>query len=930
VVGIALILAFSVAPMRPAFAVSVTVPITVTVAETGPLPFTWTIGGSCAPVPGSGSTGGVVSVTMSANCPYTIDVSADGPTERDRLMNGASYVTSLPELSCGGGGCAAVTPTAHVQELLTVSGSCNGAVVSVVSPTGNRWYDYGTSLIVTCNGIWGRALGTGTRAVSWNWDGGASTLVATTSTFTSSLETMGAGHTLNVNTVTQYQLTLDPKATGALLSVTNPAITSDKYWYDVGTVVSYKGNGVLGRTSGVGNRSASWYLDSGAPTSLTTAGNFTLPATMNSAHTIHVTLVTQYRVSLNSGVSGMLSSITAPTITNDNYWYDSGTHVSLTLKGIDLRASGSGVRLKSYSLNTGPTVSTASTSGITILSSFPINQTESVAGTIVNQNQLLLDSRAAAALSGVTSPPIQADNYWYDSGTQVTYSGSGVFGRTSGTGSRITGWWWDSSTVNPVSTSGMFSATIIMNAPHSLFTTAVTQYQLALVGTYGVSLATPPMIVGDNYWYDSGTAVSLSLDGIFGRASGTGERMNSYSVNSGPGIGTATAGSVAVLHALTLTSPWTITVNVVAQYELTMDPVTLQSLSSVTAPTLTGDNYWYDSGSHVLVVAQGTWGRNSTSGYRLGQFSINGAQPLTVASSGSITLLDTSSISSPQSIVSTKVVQYLLAVKGGSGATYSVNPPIGGDTGWYDSGTTLRVSVNGTYDSAGGTRQRIASWSVDGGQSIITGMAPIVSTSAITMYAPHALNFVSVTQYSVMIVVKDSGGDTILAPDSLQLSVNGGSQRLIGNHVWVDGASLLSIFGITWHGADVAPLSPTQYTVTSPQTVTVNARVFDATIVIKDSLGFAIGGADAAITLANGTVVHATSGGDGTILLRMIPVGSYHGTVSNLGLSASVSGDASAQKTTDVSLFLSFPVVFAIVGVIVLVVVAIILIRRRR
>jgi len=867
---------------------------------------------------------------MNANCPYTINVPADGPAERDRLISGASYVTSLPELSCASGTCAAVTPTAHVQELLTISGSCSGAVVSVVSPTGDRWYNYGTSVIVTCNGIWGRTLGTGARAVSWNWDGGASTFVATTSMFTSSLETMGAGHILNVNTVTQFQLTLDPKAAGAMASVTNPTITSDKYWYDTGTVVSYKGFGVFGRTSGVGNRSTSWYLDSGAPTSLTTTANFTIPATMTSAHAIHVTLVRQYRVSLNSGASGMLSSITAPTITNDNYWYDSGTHVSLILKGVDLRASGSGVRLKSYSLNTGPTVATASTGGITILSSFPINQTEALAGTIVNQSQLMLDSQAANALLGVTSPPILGDNYWYDSGTQVTYSGSGVFGRTSGTGSRITAWWWDSSTVTPVSTSGMLSATIVMNAPHHLFTTAVTQYQLAVVGTYGVASATQPTIIGDNYWYDSGTSVSLSLDGIFGRTSGTGERMNSYSVNSGPGIGTATAGSVVVLSALTLTSPRTIAVNAITQYELTMDPVTLQALSSVTAPTLSGDSYWYDSGSHVLVIAQGTWGRNLTAGYRLGQFSIDGAQPLAVASSGSITLLDTSSISSPQSIVSTKIVQYLLAVNGGGGATYSVNPPIGGDTGWYDSGTTLRVSVNGTYNSAGGIRQRIASWSVDEGQSIINGMATVVSTSAITMYASHALDFVSVTQYHVLIVVKNSAGDTTLAPDSLQLSVNGGSQRQIGNQVWVDGASLLSITGITWHGADVAPPSPTQYTVTSPQTVTVNARVFDAAIVVRDSLGFAIGGADAAITLANGTVVHATSGGDGTILLRMIPVGPYHGTVSNLGLSTSVSGDASTQKTTDVSLFFSFPVVLAIVAVIVLVVLAIILILRRR
>ncbi|MGP8125940.1 MAG: hypothetical protein ACLQEQ_08810 [Nitrososphaerales archaeon] len=928
-VGFAILLVVFFSPVHTAFAATVTVPIDVTVAEAGAPPFTWTISGSCAPSPSSGSTGGAVTVTMTGSCAYTIVVPADGPTQRDRLTSGVAYVASLGEQSCASGACSTVADTAHVQELLAVSTSCNGALVSVASPTGDGWFNYGTSLIVTCNGVWARSLGTGTRAASWNWDGGTNTIVATTSTFTSSSQTMDAGHTLNVNTVTQFQLTLDRRAGGALATVTSPTITSDKYWYDTGTIVAYKGYGVFDRASGVGNRSTSWTLDSGSPTALTTTGNFTITVTMTSAHTVHVTLVTQYLVTLNPAASGMLSSITSPTVANDKNWYDAGTPFSLVLNGVAQRSAGTGVRLNSYSLNARPPVTVATAGAVMVFSAYPINQTESVAGTIVTQYQLTLDSGASRALSAVTSPPIQGDNYWYDAGTQVTYSGNGVFGRSAGTGSRVTGWWWDSAAATPVTTAGTFPASITMNAPHELHTTAVTQFQVALTGTYGVSSATPPTISGDNYWYDTGTVVSLSLDGVFGRASGTGERLVSYSVNGGPSINNETAGAVGVLNALKVTSPQTIAVTAVTQYELTMDAVTLQALASATAPTLKGDNYWYDSGSAVLVVADGIWERNSTTGYRLVSFSVNGAQPLIVTSKGSVTLLDISAISTPESIVSTKTTQYLLAVNGGGGPTYSTNPPITGDTGWYDSGTTLKVSTNGTYNSADGVRLRIASWSTDGEAGITVGVVGVVTTSAITIDAPHTVSFVSATQYLVTIVVKDSAGTDTLTPESIQLNVGGGSQTLTGDELWVDGGSALSVTGITWHGANVAPVVPAQYTVTSPLTATVYARVYDATIVVKDPFGLPVGGASAAITLANGTTIQATTAGNGSILLRMIPLGTYHGTVSYLGLSSSVSGDASIQSSVGVGVSLSYPVLITLVAVIVLIVVAIIIIRRR-
>jgi hypothetical protein len=923
---LAVLLAF---PSSPARAASVTVTIGVDLAETGAPSFTWTLTG-CSASPSSGTSGTPVSVTMTSSCAYTISsggASGNG-TLRDRLTG--SYTNSVSETSCSGGTCPTVSITAYAQEYLSISSNCDNSLVSVQSPTSDSWYNYGTSLTVSCAGAWGRSGGTGTRAASWSWDAGASNFVATTGYFSSSLETMVSHHTFNVNKITQYQLTLDQGATKALEALTAPAITSDNFWYDSGAAVTYQGYGVFGRANGFGNRSASWYLDSGTPTLLSTSGTFTISVAMSSEHLVHVLLKPQWQVSLDSPSSGLLESITSPTVAKDNYWYDAGTVVSVVLSGVGPRSAGVGSRLVSYSLNGGTGVMVATTGSVSVLGSVPISGKEFITATTTAQYQLLLDPGSARALTTITPPSIAGDNYWYDSGILVTYTGTGAFGRTSGTGTRVASWWLDSGTPVELLTTGTFSAMVSMLGTHTIHTQTGTQYQVALVGTYGVSSATPPTISGDDYWYDGGTVVSLSLQGEFGRTAGTGWRMTSYSVNGGPSIPTMTGGALGVLASIPLTSPQTIDVQAVRQYQVTFDQGIATSLNTVTGPTLPGDNYWYDSGSAVSITVHGTWARDSTEGFRLTSYSINGAAPISVASSGTVTILDLTSILGPQSLTSNTTVQYPLLVSGGSGSTYSVSPPIKGDTGWYDSGTTVRVSTNGTYDTNAGVRQRVSGWSVDGSPSTPVGVASRVTAPAMVMTSAHSLVFYSITQYLVTLVVKDNTGSDTLTPDSIALVVNGGSQ-MASSTFWIDSGASLQVASISWHGVDVAPSQSSSYVVSAPLTVTVNARVYDATITVKDIFGFPLGGADCSIILANGTAVHESTSGEGTVTLDMIPLGTYQGTTSAFGLSSSFSGDASTQGNLVTRLPLSWAVIIIIVVIALAAVLApAIFLRRRR
>jgi hypothetical protein len=204
----------------------------------------------------------------------------------------------------------------------------------------------------------------------------------------------------------------------------------------------------------------------------------------------------------------------------------------------------------------------------------------------------------------------------------------------------------------------------------------------------------------------------------------------------------------------------------------------------------------------------------------------------------------------------------------------------------------------------------------------------MVTTSAIVMDSPHTVTFLSVTQYLVTLVVKDSTGAHTLRPSSLMLSINGGNQ-MAGTSAWVDGGAALRVASVVWHGVNVAPTSPANYVVTSPLILTTYARVYDLIITVKDPMGLAIGGAECAITLANGTTVHTSTAGNGTVTLQMIPLGTYQGTVSAFGLSSSLSGDASVQGSTQVAMALSWAMISVFIVIALAIVIGVVLLLRR-
>jgi hypothetical protein len=149
------------------------------------------------------------------------------------------------------------------------------------------------------------------------------------------------------------------------------------------------------------------------------------------------------------------------------------------------------------------------------------------------------------AVSGAASV-----SQWFNSGSTAIVNEPGVYGRNAGTGQRVASYSIDGgapTSVNP--TRGNVTVSLMMNAAHTLNFNSVTQEQVSLdtVSSLALSSITPPPISGDDYWYDSGFAVNVALNGIWGRAAGTGSRLSSYSVNGGNQISVSTMTSVSVL-----------------------------------------------------------------------------------------------------------------------------------------------------------------------------------------------------------------------------------------------------------------------------------------------------------------------------------------------------------------------------------------------
>ncbi len=706
----------------------------------------------------------------------------DGTNENPARADSGTLTTSSISFSAY----HTVTFVSVTQYYLTVSGG-NSITFGTTSPTGDQWYDSGTSTTVSSNGVYNRAGGLGTRVSSWNLDGGSNTNVATTGTVTTSSVSLSTYHTVNFNSVTQYQVTLDSGATSALSSITSPTISGDNYWYDSGTAVTLTLNGVYGRSGGSGTRISGYKINGGSNNPESTTDTFAVlnALSISSAQSITTITVTQYQVTLDSASTSALNSITSPTVSSDNYWYDSGTSVSVVLNGVWGRSDSVGNRLTGYVLNGGSNNPTSTVNTVTVFSG-AISNHEFVTSTSVTQYFLTVSG--GNGITYGTASTISGDTGWYDSGTSTTVSSNWVWGVSGSTRTALTNWNLNGgSNQNPTrANSGTLTTSLVtMSTANTVNFISTTQYLLTANGGNSITFGTASP-TGDQ-WYDSGSSTTVSSNGIYNRASGTGTRVSSWNIDSGSSTNVATTGIVST-SSVSMSTYHTVNFNTVTQYQVTLDTGATSALSSITSPTISGDNYWYDSGTTVTVTLNGVYGRGSGTGTRITGYELNSGSNNPESTTGTFNAFS-SAISNHEYVTTATVTQYQVTLD--SGATLALisitTPTISGDNYWYDSGASVTLVLNGVYSRSGGSGTRISGYKINADSNnpeSTTGA--FVVLNALSISSAQSITTTTVTQFFLTV----TGGNGITYGTAPTISGDTGwydsgtSTTVSSNWVW--------------------------------------------------------------------------------------------------------------------------------------------------
>jgi hypothetical protein len=451
---------------------------------------------------------------------------------------------------------------------------------------------------------------------------------------------------------------------------------------------------------------------------------------------------------------------------------------------------------------------------------------------------------------------------------------------------------------------------INMSTYHSVAFASTVQYYLAVKGGNSVSFGIASL-TGDQ-WYDSGTSTTVSTDWVWdaiadkSRTAVNNWQLDGMSQNpTRQNTGTLTTSSIimSTYHTVTFVST--------TQYYLTVNGG--YSVSYGTASP-TSDN-WYDIGTSTTVSTDWVWdaiadkSRTAVNNWQLDGVGLGPARQ----GSGTLTTPPIN-MSTYHTLDFVSGTQYCLTVSGGFDVVPSQASPTGDS--FYDVGSTLMVTTDYTWGvTNGNTRQNLFSYTLDGATTNVTRRdTGNFSSPVITLKSPHQLTFNSVSQYLVSFQLMDSSGSEDITPSSFQIEINDlGATSVPELEMWLDDGTEFQIQAIIWQNADVKPTNQRLYVVNAPLDEAILDRVFDAKLAVTDYLGIPVSGARVTFTLTNGTTIQSTTGSDGILRLGLIPIGTFHATISYLGTTTEVNSDASIQPAITVKVFASYPT-FSLIG----------------
>jgi hypothetical protein len=256
-----------------------------------------------------------------------------GADHNPTRQNRGTLTTSSITMNCNHN----VTFVPTTQYYLTVNGG-DSVSFGVASPTGDQWYDSGTSTTVSTNWVWGAVAGQSRTAVTnWQLDGAnQNTPRQGSGNLTTPPINMSTYHILDFVSGTQYCLTVS----GGFNVVLSQASPTGDSFYDVGSILTVTTDYAWGVTNGNTRQNLFSYTLDGATTNVTRmdGGNFSSPAiTIKSPYELTFNSVTQYLVSFqpmdNSGTEAItpssfqieINDLGVTSVPELEMWLDDGT-----------------------------------------------------------------------------------------------------------------------------------------------------------------------------------------------------------------------------------------------------------------------------------------------------------------------------------------------------------------------------------------------------------------------------------------------------------------------------------------------------------------------------------------------------------------------------------------------------------------------------
>ena len=728
-----------------------------------------------------------------------------------------------------------------VQYYLIVTGG-NGITYGTASPTSDNWYDSGTSTTVSSNGIYGRSGGTGTRVSSWKLDSGSNNNVATTGTVTTSSVSMTTYHTITFNTVTQYQVTLDSGATSALSSITSPTVTNDNYWYDSGTLVTLILNGVYSRSSGVGTRVTGYKINGGSNNPESTTSTFTVlnAISISGVQAITITTVTQYFLTVTGG-NGITFG-TAPAISGDTGWYDSGGSTTVSSNWVWNTVSGqSRIAITNWQLDGTAQNPTRSDTGNLTTTTITMSATHIV--NFVSTTQYYLTVTGGDGITFGTAPPISIGGVAIRvqgnaRGTSLTSTISVTLSSTPSNGHALI------AAIACYGSGGITSVTSISETGVTwtkqvakLFGGGIAEIWFGVVGS-GASTSitvnldgTPNYGAVANICEYSGLLTTGFLDQS-GNAAGNGPSTSTGTTVTTTQSAELLVGCIEICSGSATQSAPTngFTLLDGAQYNL-VSGAYLEKIVSVTGTANSGttisgtDAYsgviatfkisavsgqWYDSGGSTTVSSNWVWNivsgqsRTAITNWQLDAVNQNPTrQGLGKLTTSSV------SMSTYHAVNFVSGTQYYLTTSGGNSVSVS-----GSQTSdqWFDPGTSGTATSNYVWNLVSAqSRNNLYRYNLDGGSwnSITRANTGAYTTPSITMSTYHTVNFGDVVQYYLTVTGGHSISYGTTSPTLDNWYDTGTSTTISSDWIW-DIVSGQSRYAITNYAIDVSNQNPTR------------------------------------------------------------------------------------------------------------------------